>query len=438
MKKRTLTAMIMSAMIAASAMSVSVSAQANIRDYIMSPPYMMAITQTGESEWTITEEGVGYIKEDIEAGGGLYELNVTLFEDYSDSMVLEFNFSVGDKSYELPFIMMKAEKEMHIPVIDIINALNDRYPKETIDYDDLTSVTVTDGAGLVNLVYFSGNEEFPLLAGNVFAAYSADENGDYTKLSGYWVFDSDGKNGHSLNRDKIMGIGFAYEQDGSDFVFHMGAADDNTPAVFEFRDGGLFADIQYGENGEYARTLKFSILAAEDPDTFGDTEAEFGLVEVDDNKWQLRDAAETLMNANGTAGGNVGIALTFDAPLDNGFDLTFEFTMNDGTVKTAKAAYGDALANDTVFVKVRDLINESGINVQDVAEFAVINNGSDEINAAVMGMSPEGAVGITFPKKTATIDSTEDQNPKTGVSIALSAILAAASGALGVAFRKRK
>ena len=120
--------MIMSAMIAASAMSVSVSAQANIRDYIMSPPYMMAITQTGESEWTITEEGVGYIKEDIEAGGGLYELNVTLFEDYSDSMVLEFNFSVGDKSYELPFIMMKAEKEMHIPVIDIINALNDRYP----------------------------------------------------------------------------------------------------------------------------------------------------------------------------------------------------------------------------------------------------------------------------------------------------------------------
>lgn len=112
--------------------------------------------------------------------------------------------------------------------------------------------------------------------------------------------------------------------------------------------------------------------------------------------------------------------------------------MNDGTVKTAKAAYGDALANDTVFVKVRDLINESGINVQDVAEFAVINNGSGEINAAVMGMSPEGAVGITFPKKAATIDSTEDQNPKTGAGIALSAILAAASGALGVASRKRK
>lgn len=52
-----------------------------------------------------------------------------------------------------------------------------------------------------------------------------------------YIFYEDGANGYNFGTEDGLGIGFAYEinEDGSS-MFHMGGAEDNTPATVKFTD----------------------------------------------------------------------------------------------------------------------------------------------------------------------------------------------------------
>lgn len=64
----------------------------------------------------------------------------------------------------------------------------------------------------------------------------------------YYYFDGDGKSGRFLDPETNMGLGFEYELDGENAVFHMGAADDVSPAVIKQIDDNC-VEINW-ENGE--------------------------------------------------------------------------------------------------------------------------------------------------------------------------------------------
>lgn len=64
----------------------------------------------------------------------------------------------------------------------------------------------------------------------------------------YYYFDGDGKSGRFLDPETNMGLGFEYELDGENVVFHMGAADDMSYAVVKTVDDNCI-EISW-ENGE--------------------------------------------------------------------------------------------------------------------------------------------------------------------------------------------
>lgn len=66
------------------------------------------------------------------------------------------------------------------------------------------------------------------------------KTGTWTSSFGVnYVFYEDGKSGRNVTVADGMGIGFTYELDeDGNCVFHMGSADDVTPASVEFFDGG--------------------------------------------------------------------------------------------------------------------------------------------------------------------------------------------------------
>ncbi len=78
---------------------------------------------------------------------------------------------------------------------------------------------------------------------------------------GYYIFRADGS---GSTRDFEMGIGvaFAYEVNGTDIMFHMAAADDNTPVeVLDFSEYGITLKFEDG-------TTEQLVNASNDPDSF--------------------------------------------------------------------------------------------------------------------------------------------------------------------------
>ena len=140
MMKKGAAALTATAVIMSAAMSFSASADTSS---------VSIITSADEHEWIIGQEDIPVIAEDILAGGDNYDIHITLSREYNDSMVIYFTFKAGDQSFELMYILMQAEQEMDIPLKDIINALNDRYPEVRIPYAELDSIVMTDTGGLI-------------------------------------------------------------------------------------------------------------------------------------------------------------------------------------------------------------------------------------------------------------------------------------------------
>ena len=150
--KRIIASLIASALIASAALPAVVYAENKMAVLLTDSPISYAIAGGQNGEWEITSDGI-----DVFAGKTFdyisdCKLHIGLSKDYNDSMTLGFKFVCGEKTYEINYIMMKAEKHMDIPVTEIVNALNDQYPDETIPYDKFESGVITDSAGLIGYI----------------------------------------------------------------------------------------------------------------------------------------------------------------------------------------------------------------------------------------------------------------------------------------------
>lgn len=551
MKKRIISVLIVSAMTAASAMSVTAFAESTNTSVSMDNPFSGCFEKQSNSEWKITDRGMKLINDDISEGGGVFNLHFMLKKHAEGSIIWNFSFTAEEKTYEADYIMMipmySAEEgtNLYLPVKDVIGLLNDTYPDEKIPYDKIEFGTVKDSAKIITDIEITAKSVFPSLTDHVWATYEKDENGKYTKPSNYFIFD-DNKNGHTFDSEFVTGQGFTYEQDdnklvfhfgsmtdeevpaelkfnksgdiiatitypettktvkfelipsaetesfgvvpvfaesvwtaygedengdytelwnyfvfndegsgrtvdpktgtgepfayeqnGEEVMFHFGSIDDDTPAVFESKGLDIYATIDYSE---FTKKVRFAHEYTEaDPDTFGtDINTTSDFINTDTG-WELQDAASKIPDANGTAGGNVGIAIKFDTPLDNGFDLTFKLVTDDDSQKNVAVVYSGSINDDTLFVKIRDLLAQAGVGADNVATLTVVNNGGNAINSIDLGTGDAAYTDIIFEATNAAVDSANDSNPNTGVGIEFAALGAVIAGtAAAISYRKRR
>lgn len=170
-----------------------------------------------------------------------------------------------------------------------------------------------------------------------------------------------------------------------------------------------------------------------------DTDAEFTYFSETEKgrRFELGSAAAMLMDAGGTAGGGVGIKISFEDALDSGFDVRFVFGSDSGEKKTVKAYSTKSLSKSGIIVNVCGLVAESGMNIDDITSFTVVNKGDKDIGSIDFGMGSDEYTEIRF--RDSSVDgASEDANPATGVGFASSALIAAVSGTAALLTRKRR
>lgn len=130
-------------------------------------------------------------------------------------------------------------------------------------YDELDSlywdseVISFESAGIAS-------DNTPNLEGAVYAAYEGD---DLYNISCYIGFESD-TTGFMQTPDGLSGAPFDYELKGSDIVFHIASADDNTAASFSF-DNASFPVLTFtGESPFENPEVTLTFLDNADPETF--------------------------------------------------------------------------------------------------------------------------------------------------------------------------
>ncbi|MBP5606007.1 MAG: hypothetical protein J6X60_10775 [Ruminiclostridium sp.] len=225
--------------------------------------YQNSFSKVNDGEWEFNEYGLAILGWDKYAGG-VYDLHLTLDEEPEDSMILNFSFTAGKKTYEAMYIAMKPEQDMKIPVKDIRQMLDEKYADEEIPYDKFDSGRIIDSQDHISVL-----------------EYTESENIDYPSGS----------------------IG--------DFVF----------------DGV--------------------------------------------STFTLTGVQETLADANATAGGNTGIAVHVRGSLTDGYNVVFTFTDSEGNTVPVVFDGKAQDESDTLFVKVRGLIEESGISAGDITGLTV-------------------------------------------------------------------
>lgn len=199
--------------------------------------------------------------------------------------------------------------------------------------------------------------------------------------------------------------------------------------------------LKYDADGDFifeqeGMELRFSYDAGLDPDTF-ELADESELY----REWMLPDPAAQLMDASGTAGGNVGLTINYVFPLDKGFDVSFKFKTSDGKKKTYRINSDKALNTDTIYIRVRDLLEAAGVNADDVTELTIRNNMDTDIVWIDFTTGSHEYAEIV-PKgisRTASVEAETETNPATGSEgFAALAAVSGVSALAALAFRKRK
>lgn len=150
-------------------------------------------------------------------------------------------------------------------------------------------------------------------------------------------------------------------------------------------------------------------------------------------EWNLGDAGNVLMDASATAGGNVGIVINYVMPLENGFDLEFNFILKDGSSRGFASSYTDSINGDTLFIRVREVLERAGVSADDVSDFFIMNNGSGTIYSVDIGTGSSSDVRVSLTNKE---ENPAQTNPATGAVIPV--FTAAIAGAAAFVFRKRR
>lgn len=415
--------------LAVSLAAVSLSAAVFAEDGVINDEEFIAESELFE----IGAEEPGFFKPENAAGAVLH---IELKEQLDSSMTLNLKFYFGEKEYDLLYILMMPEQIMDLPLSDIVTALIERYPDETLPFDELTSVELED-IGYIDSVWV---EEAPSAGGDT-------EGKDFLLLMGdLSALDGTGEEALHIELTKpyndSMVLGMILRTANStyrvDYIL-MKAEQTMEIPVKDIRNA--FDDRYPDEIIPYGEVISFQIMDAVGmlkevylTDTDIEPVEEDTFFITNGSEWELTNAADTIMNANATAGGNVGFVIYYGTALNDGFALEFVFTGSDGIKKSLKASYSEPLPDKAVFVKVRDLLEAADVSPQDIGGFSIVNGGDAPIEWITTGMDIPDSADITFPE--ADVSAGNDINPGTGAGLAVAAMLA--SGALCAVFRKRK
>lgn len=257
-----------------------------------------------------------------------------------------------------------------------------------------------------------------------------DEAGEmFEDIFGFVIVNDDNK-GAVSTIDHINASTLELEQDFSTLTMKFLEAGETEKFNLKYTPEG---DLIIEDDGT---EMRLSLDAGLDPDTF-----EF----VDEAEafrdWPMPDPANTLMDASGTAGGNVGITINYLFPLDKGFDVSFKFKTSDGKKKTYRINSDKALNTDTIYIRVRDLLRAAGVNADDITEFVVHNNMDTEIVWVDLTTGSQEYAEIV-PKGSIRPDGGPEDpeaNPATGTDgIAALAAVSGISALAALLSRKRK
>lgn len=277
-----------------------------------------------------------------------------------------------------------------------------------------------------------------LLAPGVYAAFiSPEKNEVYDMLDTYFVFTSETE---GYTNSPIMGIGlpFSVEQNGTNAVFHMASADDNTPAaILPIGDGSYLLTLNYSDGS----STIYRLVKTENADTknFNGASSYYGVFETTDEGIQLYNANGEFKFLLGTPRADeTGLEINYAMPLLEGFDIDFIFTTADKNFATYNVSYNGTIDNDTIFFDLEDLLKGAGIDGENVASFTVKNNGNGTIVQLGFLTERHNSAKINLVSDTADSDANE-QNPATGANdIFAAGALAAVAGLTVLASRKRK
>ena len=375
-------------------------------------------------------------------------MHIELKKPPEGTMTLNLRFITPEKTYELMYILMVPEQVMDIPLNEIMTALKERYPNETIPLDKLTSVELDD-IGWVDSIEALTNSELAEL----YADASGDAEGDDEE-------DDDDDNArptiqYDLASDKISLFADA-AANGANLHIELKEPPEGTMTLnMEFKFNDRYRELMYIlMMPEQVMDIPLSDIVTALNERYPDETLDYGalkmvtiydkVLNIDDiyiednydpaapefiteeNIWKLSDSGMTLADANGVAGGNVGLVMEFDSVLENGYYIEFVFTLDDGTTETVTESGSEALSTSTLFVKVRDLLKKAGVDVMSVTDFEVVNMSDQNLVSVNISTMPGGDED----------SSPAETNPATGTGLAVCAMLA--SGALCAISRKRK
>jgi|GEM_PF-2127772 len=267
-----------------------------------------------------------------------------------------------------------------------------------------------------------------LFDAGVWEAYNTADD----SLYGYFVFRNEEEGSIDFGE---TGAPFMCEQNGDTILFHLFAADDNTWASFSYNeDLELIGTFDYGN--DLTQTYRFVYLYDADAETFDAETYKPATFYDEGEKWVMKDTV-SIADANGVAGGGNGISINYVQPLLEGFDVTFELELSDGTVKTFRANNTSTIDHDTIFFNLRELLSAIGVSADDVTGLSLRNNVGSAVYSVDIGAAPTSCVHIQFGTQAAA--EVDTGNPHTGVEgIFAAAAAAALAGAAALTFRKRR
>ena len=207
--------------------------------------------------------------------------------------------------------------------------------------------------------------------------YAAWKDG---KIVTYYVF-NDGSSGRTADARLGIGMEFQCEQTEDTVVFRM--ADSNKSVVMRCtRDSYGDPVGTFEDTGE---TYTFIWVENSDPDTFEIIHRENGYFSFEDGVWEMKDAGEEFAAAESAAGSNAGILLDYVTAMIYGFDLTFTFTLDDGSTVERSMAYDGRLDSSGLFIGVHDLLDDSYVSAEDIASLAITDNSGGSMESVSIG-----------------------------------------------------
>ena len=273
----------------------------------------------------------------------------------------------------------------------------------------------------------------------VYAAYiSTGNNTVYDKLDDYFVFTSSTE---GYTSSPLMGIGlpFSIEQNGATANLHFADSSDSSKmSIVPLENDDYLVKITYAD--ESSTTYHFTKLDGIEPDGFDGASAYYGTFESVDDGIQL-------YNANGVfnyilsspAADDIGLEINYAMPLLEGFDIDFVFMTADKNYHTFNLSYNGEIDNDTVFVNLKDLLSNAGVDGNNVVSFTVKNKDSGTICKLGFVGQRNNSVKLRIALESFVDSAQDEQNPSTGShDIFAAGLLAVFAGLTAAISRKRK